>query len=63
MVVVYNLGGRIDTTISRHTKVKGRAETLPLKMFIKSENLFCYLLNQLRNLTFILHRFLSEFPR
>jgi hypothetical protein len=28
-------------------QTKGRAETLPFKMFIKSENLFCFSFNQL----------------
>jgi hypothetical protein len=39
MVVVYNFGGRVDTTISRHTKVKGRAETLPLENLIEMKSI------------------------
>jgi hypothetical protein len=39
MVVVYNFGGRIDTTISRHTKEKGRAEILHFLITL----LFCCL--------------------
>ena len=35
-------------TRCRQTKAKSRAETLPFKMFIKSENLFCVFLNQLQ---------------
>jgi len=35
-----NFSEQMGDTRCRHNKEKGRAETLPYKMFVKSENLF-----------------------
>ena len=46
MVVVLNFSEQMGDTRCIQTKEKGRAETLPYKMFIKSNNLFHFSPNQ-----------------
>ncbi len=42
MVVVLIFSEQMGDAICRHTIVKGRAETLPFKMFVKLDNLFYF---------------------